>query len=395
MYNAFFRFSAPRRKESSRQTEIVQHSPFLALPQELRNQIYDLIILNHCPWYYNKCMRNSLLSVCRQIRAETLDMVLRIARRFGGLKQLAHWVDRGTLDNLRGVENLSLYSKIDGWDRWRRPNLADYALAVPSRVRSVVQRARHGSVLTKSQMQRNEASLVSIRKSLSRLPNVAHVELLASREGTLARTDDAILALIAHLWPKLRWLEMSCSYVSLDSLSRMRDLTLLEMSGYAFSTPKETLTILRHLTKLISFKVNQFRDPVMEDVALGSRKQAGMQRESVWCVTPEVVAGMHALESISISYSATDANEKIDVAMLDALMPHKETLRYLSLSSDNSTSHEVMARLRSFIEGSKLTSFWLRINWPPNDIGDDYFDDCWPPHMEFHHVSLYPIGSQW
>jgi hypothetical protein len=367
-----------------------QLPPLLALPYELRLEIYGLVLDQRLGYFPGSYL--SISAANRQIRREVLPLILQNSRYFSSLAQLSDWTSRGDPFLLKQIQNVTVHVFEDSL-----LPVADALATVSSSVgvpgarvalrfwntMSARQSGRTNiSPGVRSSLRRKIRALCPLKADLNPSSNknaistawdafaaINQVKKLwilfkdsthPSSRRAFPAEQEFILGIIATACPRVQEFTVFSALVFLDYLGHFQELQLLRFSGYSKSSPEETLKILRSLKKLDRIII--YRYPEKDDI---DNNIITSRLPQCLSLTPDVIAQLNPLKHFQVSHmSSLLPSQHLSVPILQSLRHHLPTLRIFQLSSDHPLTEDIVNELLSFLADSKITDLRIRIKIP-------------------------------
>ena len=186
-------------------------------------------------------------------------------------------------------------------------------------------------------------------------------------------------------YAQLQSLRISVDHTSLRFLSGLRNLRVLDFSGFSVTQPTEMLDVMSRLTHLEELKI------IGPLHGLRRRQRYGYQhRLVVQSFTDSVLQGMKPLKKLTICEVAVSTHHEptfLTEEMLKALyLTHRDSLRELTIYSKTSPDPSVESLLRAFLMSTR-TLTKLSLGWPDTNIS---ILDSLP--VTLHHLKVAVLG---
>ena len=249
----FCKVIMPRKETMPKPTKtrsLFEPPPFLKLPAEIRNQIYEAI-LQDAPW--SLCQ---LLTVNRQVSMEAKPYIFRRQLIFTGQQKLFRWISKIDQQYLTNVVDLHFRlsdldpSQIVGalGERLRVANISDMAL--------VEGRARNPFI------EACDLELQRLFQILKLFKNLKSLTILTIRRSDPRPSDCMLKRFAKHLDGILSSLAVSSLTIPSQvlqqvSFSAICHLQELRISGYPFNKPLEITSYAQQLPSLIKLEILQ------------------------------------------------------------------------------------------------------------------------------------------
>jgi hypothetical protein len=335
-----------------------QLPPLLALPYELRLEIYGLVLDQRLGYFPGSYL--SISAVNRQIRREVLPLILQNSRYFSSLAQLSDWTSRGDPILLKQIQNVTVHIFEDSL-----LPVADALATVSSSVGVPGARVALRFWNTMSARQNGRTNISpGVRPSLRRkiiralCPSKADLNPSSNKDAISTAWDafaainqvkklwilfkdsthpssrrafpaeqEFILGIIATACPRVQEFTVFSALVFLDYLGHFQDLQLLRFSGYSKSSPEEILKILRSLKKLDRIII--YRYPEKDDI---DNNIITSRLPQCLSLTPDVIAQLNPLKHFQVSHmSSLLPSQHLSIPILQSLRHHLPTLRIFQL----------------------------------------------------------------
>ncbi|KAF2497534.1 hypothetical protein BU16DRAFT_317176 [Lophium mytilinum] len=376
-----------------------QYSPFLALPVELRIQIYEELLDKNRPSHlYNY---SAITSTNRQIRNESIELLLKQPRHFSSLPRLAECIAKAPPNLVHLVKDISIHLHNDSLSGFAgcletyfsnpikmQPNTAEwweyqYATqvraappcsyrALPSEHKLLYASVSQGLRLftTRRNGPPKKGSIAETWSTLKTLRNlrILRINHGPSYPGSFTLRWDLELTLlhsmIAAACPGLQDLTYPSRPLPMDFLTSFPELRALQFEGFSSTPAAAALPILQGHKHLDSLALYGFPS------LYGSHHSNRSGPDDGSSITPDVVKAMNPLRSFEIAHMSSDGNSPyLTSEMVVAMRAHCSTLRRLKVHSGVALETEVLMDLLIFIKASRLTELYLAI-YLPEDMED-------------------------
>ncbi|KAI9826135.1 MAG: hypothetical protein M1832_000584 [Thelocarpon impressellum] len=313
-----------------------QTSCLLKVPVEIRLHIYEEVLCVG-PWLKRNI---SLLSVCRQVFGEAQPYLFRRRLPFEDQSDLDKWLQATAVEDLPLVRQIETgFDVIEGL-----ADLGPGAADVPL------------SLVREIELWR-KAHAVRFREALRRLPGLQDLTIRdhAGKVALAESSPGACLTAAGAVCSHLQKLSFSFEDVSLEFLSSMPRLRSLSFQGFSYTSPEDTLTILRGLPQLDELCLT---GPPMD---LNWKQRTGFEgRRVIQSITPEVIRGLRPLRALSIFQAMAtgmsggqDSFFQPDV-LLAVHSSHIASLRRLCISAAIPATRETVDALSTLLSKSSL-----------------------------------------
>ena len=309
-----------RRRPSSK-----QHTGFLTLPLELREQIYtDLAVDMPCSIF-------ELLRVNRQLSKETQPFLFKHPLVFHGQQDFYNWlskIDRGNMKDITTV-----------WFKVYEIEPAESFGALRKGLGQLKVKggSKNGSINYFHEACDQDANRVG--DAFKAMTNVKDFSILKT-DDTEPRPDPYMLEtfsrMVARRFPNLQRLSIHIDLVHLNFMYSLPQLCSLRCSGFSLSTPAETAEILRTLPKLIELEIVGPPPTLSFEQRPGYTGPRRMQS-----ITADVISELPHLKALTI-YEKRDPMLLypqpmfLTEATFDGLEAHhKNTLQVLRIATDH------------------------------------------------------------
>lgn len=306
----------------------------LCLPPEIRQQIYfhasALARYDHL----------NLLYTCKLIYEEALLSFQSRPLVFSCQEQLISTLSRIRQPHLSNVSRLKLaLSDLD-------PNLIEPSLS------HVVTTSSAKISLNPYQME-----VKHITSALSWLRRLESVTLMRQsnpgRRQCPRDLSDGVVSWLNRSMPKLKQLCIQVDNYQLSHVANLQYLRRLQVSGFSESTPEETRDAFRGLSKLHTLNV----------VPAGyiMREPYFRCREPLQSITPEVIANLRPLQSLTLidpPETAVDESPYLTQEMFDAIrITHSKSLKILTISSLHALPPASTAALSTLLQSASQVRY--------------------------------------
>jgi hypothetical protein len=325
---------------------------FLGLPLELRQRIYkemlELPASDHI----------SLLCVCRKVFQEGKEHFYRRPLSCDSQDALDLFARSHAPETLQQIKILNVRFREVG------PAMMQSALALLV-----------AGLPISSQQHPYFQEIEKVTRSLASMSNVKQLSILRPIERLQNPPSrdffESVCSWIQMNYTQLQSLRISVENTSLRFLASLRNLRLVEFSGFSVTQPGEMLDILNHLQHLEELRI------VGPHQGLRRWQRHGYQhRFLVQSFTASVLHGMRPLKSLTIyevSVATQDEPTFLTKDVLKALyLTHRDSLCELSIFSETSLDPSVESLLRAFLM-STTTLVKLSVGWP--DLDSSFLDD--------------------
>ena len=323
------------------------HPSFIGLPLELRQHIYtgmlELPATDHI----------SLLCVCKKIFHEGKEYFYRRPLSCDSQDALDSFALSHAPETLQQIKILNVrFQEVDA--AMMQPALALLVAGLS------ISSEQHPYFHEIEKVTRSLASMSKI-KHLSILKPVERLQNPPSRDFF-----EGICLWIQENYTQLQSLELSVENTSLRFLSSLRNLRMLNFSGFSTTQPEEMLGILNQLRLLEELRI------VGPPQGLRRRQRYGYQhRFVVQSFTNAVLHGMKPLKNLMIHEISVPTHDEpmfLTEDVFKALyLTHRDSLCELVILSETSLDPAVESLLKAFLM-STTTLTKLGIGWPDMEI---------------------------
>ena len=201
----------------------------------------------------------------------------------------------------------------------------------------------------------NAEGMTSFEPEFVTLPKLERLRLIA--DGGLSYKHREAPQLFLRQASKyifnLKELDLTTNIITLQCLDGFRSLTSLSWSGYSWSSPQETLSVLDSLPSLDTVHLRSSES----GRGVGRR---GPPRERQCSFTPDVLRGLRPLKAFGISHSKPNLpSDFLTSAMLQALSTHRESLDNLTIICYAPVDGPTFEEIQRLKVALKLLSFHL------------------------------------
>lgn len=349
---------------------------FLDLPIEIRRKIYEICFNKYLGFHvvYYK----AITLVNRQIRSESITVLLKEILYFSDLRRLSSWVTEGDPALLNQVWNIEL--RLDQ-NMLREPlpiEAENTAIerASPSRLRQTMSRLRTLSVnKSRSNVEpfeapsRHKHDILASYSLFSKIPELRSLYLDLDAPGQKAYVPDtpddkerkeAFLTTIAASCPSLSRLTSFPGIISLDYLTYFHNLHFLRWTGYSLMDPQETLSILGSLPHLN--KMSLYRYPAWNG-GQWAIEQGSLEQHLSF--TPYVMRNLKALKLLNIEHMTSEhTSHFLTAEMIQALAAHRESLQQISIGAHYPIDGALLGELLNILSSFRLKRVHMMLTLP-------------------------------
>lgn len=359
---------------------------FLRIALETRLQIYKIALdqtLGFHPQHYL-----SISAVSKQIRREVLGIILSNSKFFQSLDRLASWTARAPPDLLPLVSNVSIHifkeslqpiadaprtclssskscdvTTAEWWE-------AEYARRAPKLEEDPPGPSWMASFLDCLQIAEQKPEkivdppITSAWKAFTAISQVRKIWLVIS-DGRYPRPErrfdieqQLLLDMMGAIFTNLQELTVFSNLLSLQYIGKFQDLRTLRFTGYSTSTPAETADILCSLKNLDKVIIYRYPDQYDRDHSIVT---STLPR--YLSLTPEVVEKLNPLKMFEVQHMTPEVpSQHITIPVIKALRTHIDSLRSLTLASDESLDLDVVNSIIHSTASSRLKDLHVRLN---------------------------------
>jgi hypothetical protein len=380
---------------------ITPHSSFLALPVELRIEIYEELLDRNRPSHlYNY---TAIIGVSHQIRTEAIEVLLKQPRHFSSLPRLAEWIAKAPSRLVPLVKDISIHlhnnsllgfadclSKYFSNPAKMKPNTAEwweyqYASEVkaappcsyrplPSGHKLLYASISQGFRLLTAR--RNEppkkGSIAEAWTTLTALKGlrVLRISHGPSYPGSFPLRWDMELRLLhtmlAAACPHLQDLTYPSNPLPMTFLSSFPALRSLQFEGFSATSAADALPILQNLKQLDSLALYGFPSIY----GFPSHHGNPSDPSDPPTIIPAVLEAMNPLRSFEIVHmSSLGISPYLTSEMIAAMGAHSDTLRQLKVHSGGVLGFDLLMELLMFVKSSQLSELYLAF-YLPDDMED-------------------------
>jgi hypothetical protein len=319
--------------------------PLLAIPLELREQIFKEVLSN-------SYQGTELLRTCHEIKTEAQKYLFQRNITFRGQATLYAWLEQAPTQFLHHVMEISIELEEPDLGPLLAPVMTGSSAIVAPRLVTV---------------ELHEKDLRKLRKSLGNLPNVKTltVPTLSDRRSHFYRKFVAdFLKMLSSLWPSLRELNLEGNFrnQSLSFLAALPELRSFSFDGFSASSPTELVAIFAQLEHLDSLSLvsqpNQY--------TAAHHLQSGFASE-LESFNRVFMRSMTQLTSFSVTERIRPPSSPalfFTPELLDALHGH-QALNNLTFRISRAPKNDTLESLaRLLVHGNVET---LELDWPHLD----------------------------
>jgi hypothetical protein len=325
--------------------EINQDSPILAIPLELREQIYKEV-------FSHPSQGPELLRTCRDIYAEAHKYLFQRPLVFRGQSALYKWLESVPSRHLQHATEILL--EVQDVDLRPLLSLASSGSEQASPPRFLA-------------WELHEKDLERLRDALFKLPNVKTLTILAlseSRSHLYREFLAKLLKLLNIIWPNLQGLSLEGNYhrQNLDFLASLPQLRSFTFNGFSSTFWAELATIPADIRQLESLSLVSQHGMLTPTTYF----RGGFTSEQQ-TFTSDVLCNMRQLTSLSVTertHPASAAALFFTRELLDTLHDHK-FIRRLAVHLSQTPEHETLEALDFFLRTSWIER--LELDWPGFD----------------------------
>ncbi|KAL5387568.1 hypothetical protein PMIN02_008054 [Paraphaeosphaeria minitans] len=317
-------------------------TPFFALPLELRELIYQDVLLD-------PSQGPEILQACHDVHAEARKFLYQRPIVFRSQAVLTGWLADRSQKVLQDVHDISL--------ELQDVDLTPLLNSDPS---------ADGSGRTRSlrTWELYEEELAALDRAFTQLPNVTTLTIRATSGRQTHLYEDfvaKVLQMLASHWPLLQdlSLEGNMHNQSLDAVEALQSLTAFSFDGFCGTTPAETAALLSRLDLTRMSIVSQ---PSLLTPTHGHHSTFTSKLQSV---DGSVIRSIAQLAFLSISErepSTASSALFFTSEMLGSLHSHK-TLSMLSLCLSRAPDEDTLDALNEFLKQS-VSVDRLELDWP-------------------------------
>ena len=323
------------------------HPSFLGLPLELRQHIFmEMLQLSASDHL-------SLLCVCKKIFHEGKEYFYRRPLDLSSQDALESFALSHTPETLQEIKTVHVtFREVD--PAAMQPALALLVAGLPI---SSNQHPYHHEI-------------ERVTRSLATMSNVNHLSILRPVERLQNPPSrdffESVCSWIQKSYTQLQSLELSVENTSLQFLSSLENLRMLNFSGFSASQPDEMLSIMNQFRCLEELRI------VGPPQGLRRRQRYGYQhRFVVQSLTDAVLHGMRPLKGLAICEVSVPTHDEPTFLTEDVLkalyLTHRDSLQELSVLSEVSLDPAVESLLMAFLMSTtKLIK--LSVGWPQMDM---------------------------